>query len=183
MTAPQCPSWCTGHDAPGTTNGVHASVLHRVAAGHVSVMQLDLPEGPQRLLYVDSTSSAAGPVRIDLGQADRMAGLLVALGHLELATLVRDVADDAQRKGRQEMSAVKHRAPIKRLHADGTQCAHRIAPTGRAREGQDCPGVASYAAACPCGWAAGASIRAIVEEWARGHRASAPVTAEGEVTR
>ncbi|MGW0485796.1 hypothetical protein [Nonomuraea sp. NPDC003214] len=54
---------------------------------------------------------------------------------------------------------VRHRAPVQRLHADGTTCTHKI------KAGDDCPGIATYKAVCTCGqWEREETIRAIVDE-------------------
>lgn len=62
----------------------------------------------------------------------------------------------------------RHTAPIRRLHADGSFCEHKVSSSGKPREGEDCPGVHGYRSACSCGWSTDQPIRAYVEEL-RGH--------------
>ncbi len=44
----------------------------------------------------------------------------------------------------------RYRCKIRRLHADGTECTHKIKPSGRPLE-PECPGRAGYEATCSCG--------------------------------
>ncbi len=64
----------------------------------------------------------------------------------------------------------KHRCPIRRVHKDGTTCTHKISPSGKPRDGENCPGAAGYDATCSCGHAIPLrGIRAIVEQDRRTH--------------
>ncbi|WP_329431029.1 hypothetical protein OG339_48590 (plasmid) [Streptosporangium sp. NBC_01495] len=45
----------------------------------------------------------------------------------------------------------RHRAPIDRVHADGSICRHKVNTRGKPAEGEDCPGLTGYKAVCSCG--------------------------------
>jgi hypothetical protein len=67
---------------------------------------------------------------------------------------------------------------IQRLHADDTPCTHRFSPSGKPREGENCPGAVAYRASCSCGcaWSYHDGIRAVVEEQRRVYLGNHPVT-------
>jgi hypothetical protein len=61
---------------------------------------------------------------------------------------------------------------IRRLHEDGSECTHTMTPSGKPREGEDCPGPkGGYDATCnSCPWTTDGFLRTIVEDAVRIHR-------------
>lgn len=63
----------------------------------------------------------------------------------------------------------RNRCPIRPVHADGTECTHKIRPSGKPLD-PGCPGRAGYEATCSCGVKLGHSnIRAALEERRAAH--------------
>ncbi|MDN3356031.1 hypothetical protein [Actinomadura sp. DC4] len=93
-------------------------------------------------------------------------------GDIDLKWLGQIQLEHGVRLVKAELKPVRHTAPIVRLHADGTECNHKISPSGQPRPGQGCPGPPTYSATCKatgCGWESTAGIRAIVEDAKRTH--------------
>lgn len=58
----------------------------------------------------------------------------------------------------------RHRCTIRPVHADGTECTHKVRPSGKPLDA-DCPGRGGYEAACTCGATLERQgIRAVPEE-------------------
>lgn len=63
----------------------------------------------------------------------------------------------------------RYSCKIRPVHADGTECTHRIKPSGRPLD-PDCPGRAAYMARCGCGVELGPDVlRAVLEERRASH--------------
>ncbi|WP_345432151.1 hypothetical protein [Actinoallomurus vinaceus] len=60
-----------------------------------------------------------------------------------------------------------------RLHPDGTVCTHKVKPSGKPREGEDCPGTAKFRADCDsCSWTEEGYLKVILERPVSAHRAA-----------
>ncbi|MFG1976957.1 hypothetical protein ACGFJC_47160 [Nonomuraea fuscirosea] len=76
---------------------------------------------------------------------------------------------------------IRHRAPVRALHGDGTTCTHRQPRRRDEQPNPECPGRTGYTATCSAGdFTLTNGIRAYVEEQASYH---ARTTNEPKVTR
>lgn len=65
---------------------------------------------------------------------------------------------------------VRHRAPVRPIHADATECKHRMKPGSGQPADPDCPGRTGYKSTCSMGdFTLTNGIRAYVEEQASHH--------------